>query len=191
MPKLISTIDGVRQAVLHAPRRTYYQFSPDDGRLHAGHVSLIKAARQTCDFVVVSIFVNPTQFGPKEDLTRYPRPLEKDVEVCSAEGVHLVFTPDVATIYPPDFRTSVEVAGLQDDLCGPSRPGHFRGVATVVLKLFNIVQPDAAFFGQKDAQQTRIIQQMTADLNLPVRIVVCPTVRGARRSGPEFAQPVS
>jgi pantoate--beta-alanine ligase len=147
------------------------------GALHAGHVSLIQAAKKDCDFVVVSIFVNPTQFGPNEDLARYPRSLDKDVQICADAGVDVIFAPSAATIYQPGFRTFVEVTQLQEGLCGASRPGHFRGVATVVLKLFNIVQPDTAYFGQKDAQQTRIIQQLVADLNVPVRIVVCPIVR--------------
>src|SRR6516162_9628281 len=147
------------------------------GALHAGHVSLIRLARAETGFVVVSIFVNPTQFGPAEDLTRYPRPLAQDLEVCCAEGVDLVFTPEAATIYPPGYQTYVEVHGLQDVLCGPSRPGHFRGVATVVLKLFHIVQPDVAYFGQKDAQQTRLIDQMVRDLDVPVRLRICPIIR--------------
>jgi pantoate--beta-alanine ligase len=177
-PRITTTVDTVRQAVGHA--RTAGQtigLVPTMGALHAGHASLLRSARAASDFVVASIFVNPTQFGPKEDFSRYPRPFEKDVEVCAAEGVHLVFAPEPATVYPPEFRSFVEVTGLQDVLCGASRPGHFRGVATVVLKLFNIVQPDVAFFGQKDAQQVRILQQMVADLNVPVRIVVCPIVR--------------
>jgi pantoate--beta-alanine ligase len=147
------------------------------GALHEGHVSLIRAARKECGFVVVSLFVNPTQFGPNEDFTRYPRPFEKDVATCAAERVDLVFAPDVATIYPPDFRTFVEVRELQDTLCGASRPGHFRGVATVVLKLFDIVQSDLVYFGQKDAQQVRIIQQLVRDLDVPVQVRVCPIVR--------------
>ncbi len=150
---------------------------PTMGALHAGHVSLIDAARAANAFVVVSIFVNPTQFGPKEDFTRYPRPLERDLEMCAASGVDLVFTPDAATTYPPGFRTFVEVTDLSEVLEGASRPGHFRGVATVVLKLFNLVRPDRAYFGQKDAQQVRIIQQMVRDLNVPVEVVVRPTVR--------------
>jgi len=179
-PNLATTIDAVRQAVADARRRGQtVALVPTMGALHAGHASLMKIARTRCDFVVASIFVNPTQFGPNEDLSNYPRTLERDIEVCSAEGVHVVFAPDAAEIYPPEFRTFVEVKDLQDVLCGASRPGHFRGVATVVLKLFNIVAPDLAFFGQKDAQQIRILQRMTADLNVPVRIVLCPTVREA------------
>src|SRR4051812_33209542 len=147
------------------------------GALHAGHASLLRAARAETGFVVASVFVNPTQFGPAEDLSRYPRPFEKDLELCRAEGVDLVFHPEPAEVYPPGFCTSVEVGGLQDVLCGASRPGHFRGVATVVLKLFLTVQPDVAYFGQKDAQQVQLIKRMVADLNVPVRLRVCPTVR--------------
>jgi pantoate--beta-alanine ligase len=150
---------------------------PTMGALHAGHVSLLRAARRETGFVVASIFVNPTQFGPNEDLDRYPRPLQHDLELCRAEGVDLVFAPPPAEIYPPGFCTFVEVHGMQDVLEGASRPGHFRGVATVVLKLFNIVVPDVAYFGQKDAQQVRILQKLVADLNVPVSIEVCPTVR--------------
>jgi pantoate--beta-alanine ligase len=149
---------------------------PTMGALHAGHVSLIEAARSN-PFVVVSIFVNPTQFGPNDDFARYPRPLERDLEVCAASGVDAVFTPDAATMYPPGFRTFVDVTELSDVLEGSSRPGHFRGVATVVLKLINIVRPDRVYFGQKDAQQVCIIQQMVRDLNLPVQVIARPTVR--------------
>ena len=149
------------------------------GALHAGHASLIHQARAENGFVVVSIFLNPTQFGPKEDLSRYPRPFEKDVALCAAEGVDLVFYPDAGEMYKAGYRTYVEVHELQDVLCGASRPGHFRGVATVVLKLFNIVQPNYAYFGQKDAQQLRIIQQMVHDLDVPVIVKACPIVRDA------------
>jgi pantoate--beta-alanine ligase len=138
---------------------------------------LIRAARAECGLVVVSLFVHPTQFGPNEDLQRYPRPLEQDCQLCQREKADLVLVPEVDTIYPPGFATFVEVADLQEGMEGRSRPGHFRGVATVVLKLFNIVQPDLAYFGQKDGQQVRLIQKMVADLNIPVGIRVCPTVR--------------
>src|SRR5262245_56013648 len=147
------------------------------GALHAGHASLMQAARRECGYVVVTIFVNPTQFGPNEDLDRYPRQLERDLKVCEREGVDLIFAPTATTMYPPGFRTYVEVHELQDVLCGASRPGHFRGVVTVVLKLFHIIQPDVAYFGQKDAQQARIIQQMVRDLDVPVRLRICPIVR--------------
>jgi len=150
---------------------------PTMGALHAGHRSLIELARAEADFVVVSIFVNPTQFGPNEDLSSYPRPIEDDLRQCRQLGVDLVFNPEPAEMYPPGYCTYVEVTGLQNGLCGASRPGHFRGVATVVLKLFNIIQPDFAWFGQKDAQQVRIIEQLVADLNVPVTIRVGPTQR--------------
>src|SRR5262249_38477958 len=145
-PLTATTVEAVRQGVQHARgRRLTVGLVPTMGALHAGHVSLIRAARAETDFVVVSVFVNPTQFGPDEDLARYPRPLEQDLRVCAAEGADLVFVPEAPALYPPGFRTYVEVHGLQDVLCGASRPGHFRGVATVVLKLFNLVQPDVAF----------------------------------------------
>ncbi len=147
------------------------------GALHAGHTSLIRTARQETGFVVVSVFVNPTQFGPKEDYRRYPRTLDADLDLCAKEGIDLVFAPAVEEVYPPGFGTFVEVESLQDGLCGASRPGHFRGVATVVLKLFHMVKPDLAYFGQKDAQQARIIQQMVRDLNVPVEVRICPIVR--------------
>src|SRR5437588_6460122 len=150
---------------------------PTMGALHEGHAALIRRARSECGYVVVSIFVNPAQFGPSEDFTRYPRALPEDRTLCEREGADLVFAPDASEIYPNGFRTFVEVHGLGDHLCGPSRPGHFRGVATVVLKLLNIVQPDRAYFGQKDGQQARIIRQMVRDLDVPVEVVVGPTVR--------------
>jgi pantoate--beta-alanine ligase len=172
------SIDAVRQAVREARQRSQtVGLVPTMGALHAGHLSLIERARQETGFVVVSIFVNPTQFGPGEDLARYPRTLEKDLDLCRRQGVHLVFVPETRTMYPPGFQTFVEVTDLQTVLCGRSRPGHFRGVATVVLKLLNIVQPDVAYFGQKDAQQARVIQQLVRDLDVPVQIRVCPIVR--------------
>jgi len=172
------TIDSVRQAVTEARSRgSTIGLAPTMGALHAGHVSLIRSARQEAGFVVVSIFVNPSQFGAGEDLERYPRPLAQDLHVCDEHGADLVFVPDAGIMYPRGYRTWVEVHELQDVLCGAARPGHFRGVATVVLKLFNIVQPDLAYFGQKDAQQARIIRQMVQDLNLPIRVQVCPVVR--------------
>lgn len=150
---------------------------PTMGALHVGHASLIKAARAETGFVAVSIFVNPAQFGPTEDLARYPRSFENDVRLCEAHGVDLVFHPTPEIMYPPFFRTFAEVTDLQNVLCGQSRPGHFRGVATVVLKLFNIVQPDFAYFGQKDAQQARVLMQMVRDLDVAVRLQICPIVR--------------
>jgi pantoate--beta-alanine ligase len=172
------TIPDTRRAV--AAARTQGRtvgLVPTMGALHEGHASLIRLARRECGFVAVSIFVNPTQFGPHEDFTRYPRTLPEDQAVCEREGADLIFAPEPAAMYPLGFRTSVDVAELGDYLCGPSRPGHFRGVATVVLKLFNIVQPDRAYFGQKDAQQARIIRQMVRDLDVPLAVVVGPTVR--------------
>lgn len=152
-------------------------FIPTMGALHEGHLSLIRRARMDCSRIFVSIFLNPTQFGPNEDLTKYPRTFEADVEKLTATGVDVLFAPEPREIYPPEFRTYVNVEGLSDKLEGRSRPGHFRGVATVVLKLLEIVQPQFAFFGRKDAQQVRILQQMTNDLNLNVDVVVCPIVR--------------
>jgi pantoate--beta-alanine ligase len=180
MTALVSAIAEVRQAVGRArDRNLKVGLVPTMGALHAGHVSLIRAARAETGFVVVSIFVNPTQFGPGEDFSRYPRTLEADLDVCRREGVDLAFAPAAETMYPADFHTYVEVHDLQDVLCGPSRPGHFRGVATIVSKLFNIVQPDVAYFGQKDFQQARIIQQLVRDLNLPLQVRICPTIREA------------
>lgn len=152
---------------------------PTMGALHEGHASLIRMAVEETDFVAVSIFVNPTQFGPNEDLEKYPRTWDADVELCRSLGVDLIFAPDVSEMYPPHFTTFVEVHQLKDKLCGKTRPIHFRGVTTVVLKLFHILSPSVAFFGQKDAQQVRIIQQMVTDLNVPVQIRVGPTIREA------------
>jgi pantoate--beta-alanine ligase len=152
-------------------------FVPTMGALHDGHVSLIEAAGKRCDYVVVSIFVNPTQFGPGEDLNKYPRPFETDLAICEKHAVDAVFAPEAAEMYPRENLTWVSVEKLTDRLCGEFRPGHFRGVATVCAKLFNIVCPDIAFFGQKDAQQALVIRRMVADLNMPLEIVVCPTVR--------------
>jgi pantoate--beta-alanine ligase len=179
-PAVVTDIAPLRDAVAAARRQgRTIGLVPTMGALHAGHLSLIEMARAETAFVVVSIFVNPTQFGPKEDFSRYPRPLERDLELCGEAGVDLVFHPEPAVLYPADYRTYVEVTGLQDVLCGASRPGHFRGVATIVLKLFNLVQPDRAYFGQKDVQQTRIIRQLVRDLNVPVEVRVCPIVREA------------
>src|SRR5688572_11561570 len=150
---------------------------PTMGALHAGHASLIERARADADFVAVSIFVNPLQFGPNEDYLRYPRPLEKDLEVCERNGADVVFVPEVDDIYVSPQRTFVEVTGLGDHLCGSFRPGHFRGVTTVVAKLFNIVQPDRAYFGEKDFQQLCIIRRMVQDLNMPVTVVPVPILR--------------
>lgn len=147
------------------------------GALHKGHLSLIQKARSDNDKAVVSIFVNPVQFGPKEDFKKYPRNLLQDVKLCKQAGVDIIFYPDINEMYPEDYRTYVEVKDLSDCLCGKFRPGHFRGVTTIVTKLFNIVSPDIAYFGQKDAQQAIIIKKMTEDLNIPVKIKVMPTIR--------------
>jgi len=158
-------------------------FVPTMGALHEGHLSLVRAARANCDIVAASIFVNPTQFGPTEDLAKYPRAFERDCELLEREGVAFLFAPPVEEMYPtaadksPTPVTWVTVEELSEKLDGRSRPGHFRGVTTVVSKLFHIVEPDAAFFGQKDAAQLAIIRRMVRDLNLPVEIVVCPIVR--------------
>ncbi|MFA6177096.1 MAG: pantoate--beta-alanine ligase, partial [Phycisphaerae bacterium] len=154
---------------------------PTMGALHEGHFSLIRTAKKQTDFVVVSIFVNPTQFGPTEDIDKYPRTLDADAAGCEKSGADVIFAPTPDEIYPQQNlswgNVWVNVEKLDQPLCGKNRPGHFRGVATVCAKLFNIVQPDAAFFGQKDAQQSIIIQRMVADLNMPLKIVICPTVR--------------
>lgn len=152
---------------------------PTMGYLHPGHLSLVQRARAECAAVAVSIFVNPTQFSPSEDFERYPRNMERDLDLLRDAGVDLVFAPGVDEIYPPGFSTYVDVTGITDVLEGAARPGHFRGVATVVCKLFTIIQPDRAYFGQKDAQQTVVVRRMARDLNLPLEVVVCPTVREA------------
>jgi pantoate--beta-alanine ligase len=147
------------------------------GALHAGHASLIERAAAVDDFVVVSVFVNPTQFGPAEDFDAYPRRLQEDASIAAEHGAHLVFAPTVEEMYPPGASTFVEVEGLTANLCGAVRPGHFRGVTTVVGKLFNIVAPDRAYFGEKDYQQMLVISKMVRDMHMPVEVVACPTVR--------------
>ena len=150
---------------------------PTMGYLHAGHLSLARRAREECRSVAVSIFVNPTQFGPNEDLSTYPRDLERDLQMLDSVGVDLVWAPTAEVMYPPGYQTWVEVEEVTRPLEGAQRPGHFRGVTTVVTKLFNAVGPQRAYFGQKDAQQAAVIRRMTADLDFPIEIVVCPTVR--------------
>lgn len=152
-------------------------FVPTMGALHDGHLSLIKKARAECDVVVASIFVNPTQFGPSEDFERYPRPIEKDSVLCQKSGVDALFLPTVAEMYPPGSQTLIDVPALASRLEGEARPGHFRGVATVCAKLFNVIQPDMAYFGRKDYQQLKVIERMAADLHLPITIVPMPIVR--------------
>lgn len=175
--KVVTTLDELRQVQSTLPGPV--GCVPTMGYLHEGHLSLVRRARDECASVVVSIFVNPTQFGPGEDLNRYPRDLPRDLALLEAEGVNLVWTPTVEVMYPPDFQTWVTVEKLTQGLEGAARPGHFRGVTTVVTKLFNGMLPDKAYFGQKDAQQAAVIRRMVKDLNFPLEIIVCPTVREA------------
>jgi pantoate--beta-alanine ligase len=178
--EIIRTISWMKEIMQQARAENHViGFVPTMGALHEGHISLIRHARTKCSRVYASIFLNPTQFAANEDLSKYPRTFDADVEKLTASGVHVLFAPDAKEIYPAGFRTYVNVESLSEKLEGKSRPGHFRGVATVVLKLFEIVQPHLAFFGRKDAQQVRILQQMAHDLNLNTEIVVCPIVREA------------
>lgn len=178
--KVNTTIDEMRRACRSA-RQSGRRLGlvPTMGALHEGHLSLVRSARASCDVVAVSIFVNPTQFGPNEDLAKYPRSFERDREMLEQEGVDLLFVPSVEEMYPVGAATWVTVEGLSGKLDGRTRPTHFRGVTTVVAKLFHIVEPDVAFFGQKDAAQVAIIRRMVRDLNLPVEIVACTIVREA------------
>ncbi len=175
MMMIVSTMDELCSArsILDEP----VGLVPTMGYLHEGHLSLVQRAKEECASVVVSIFVNPTQFGPNEDLAAYPRDMERDLRLLESLGVNLVWTPTPEIMYPNGYQTWVQVEALTEPLEGAQRPGHFRGVATVVAKLFNGVQPAKAYFGQKDAQQVAVIRQMTRDLNFPIEIVVCPTVR--------------
>lgn len=179
--KIVRSIPQLRSWVARARRDgKTLGFVPTMGALHAGHVSLIHRARRAIGphgGLVVSIFVNPTQFNQKSDLKQYPRRPADDARICRDAGADLLFAPDAAAIYPPDFSTWVEETALSRPLCGARRPGHFRGVCTVVLKLFNLVQPDVAIFGQKDAQQALVVRRMVRDLNVPVRVLVAPTIR--------------
>ena len=176
--RICNTVEDMRAACRRARRGgKRLGFVPTMGALHEGHLSLVRAARASCDAVAASIFVNPMQFGPNEDLAKYPRSFERDRELLAKEGVELLFAPSVEEMYPAGAVTWVTVEGLSSKLDGRSRPGHFRGVTTVVAKLFHIVEPDAAFFGQKDAAQVAIVRRMVRDLNLPVEIVACPIVR--------------
>ena len=176
--EIVKTIQSVRDSV-KAARDSGKSIGlvPTMGALHTGHISLIEAAKKQSDYVAVSIFVNPTQFGAGEDLEKYPRPIEKDFEICRKSGVDIVFAPTFDVMYKSKNVTCVNVEKLTEPLCGRSRQGHFRGVTTVCAKLFNIVCPDIAFFGQKDAQQAIVIKRMAADLNMPLEIAMCPTVR--------------
>jgi pantoate--beta-alanine ligase len=176
--KISTTIEDTRAACRSAGRAGHrLGLVPTMGALHAGHLSLVRVAKAQVGFVVVSLFVNPLQFGPREDLAKYPRNFERDQEMLHKEGVDLLFAPSVAEMYPTTAITYVNVEGLSDRLDGQSRPGHFRGVTTVVAKLFHIVEPDVAVFGQKDAAQVAIVKRMVRDLNMPVEIAVGPIVR--------------
>jgi len=176
--KICNTIEDMRAACREAKRGgKRLGFVPTMGALHEGHLSLVRAAKDSCDAVAASIFVNPLQFGPREDLGKYPRSFSRDRALLEKEGAELLFAPSVEEMYPAGAITWIEVEGLSDKLDGRSRPGHFRGVTTVVTKLFHIVAPDAAFFGQKDAAQVAIVRRMVRDLNFPVEIVACPIVR--------------
>lgn len=176
--KICSTIPEARVACRDArASRKRLGLVPTMGALHEGHLSLVRAARAQCDAVAVSIFVNPTQFGPNEDLSKYPRQFERDCRLLEKEGIEILFAPPVEEMYPEGGVTWVLVEGLSEKLDGRSRPGHFRGVTTVVSKLFHIIEPEAAFFGQKDAAQLAVIRRMVQDLNFPVEIVACPIVR--------------
>ena len=194
MPELIETIAKLRERLASSTevepasnpprpalpaRPTRLGFVPTLGALHAGHAALIEAARRECELVLVSIFVNPLQFNNPDDLARYPRTLDADVAMCGSLGADIVFAPAASHMYPAPLECTVDVGRLGDHLCGKFRPGHFRGVATVVLKLFQIVQPHVAYFGEKDAQQLAIIRRLVADFNVPVAIVEVPTVREA------------
>jgi pantoate--beta-alanine ligase len=179
-PRIVTTVAEVRRAVRDAQAAgKKVGFIPTMGALHEGHLSLVDASRAECDRTVVSIFVNPTQFGPTEDQDRYPRTLERDYQLLAEHGCWLVFAPSAKEVYPPGFETFIEVGSVADPWEGAIRPGHFRGVATVVLKLFQMVPADRAYFGCKDYQQSLVVKRMITDFNLPIQLVVCPTVREA------------
>lgn len=178
MIQIVSTVEEVRNIVkAEKAKGKSIGFVPTMGYLHEGHVSLIKKAKEENDFVVVSIFVNPTQFGPNEDYSIYPRDLDRDSKLSEHGGADLIFHPTVDIMYPMGSKTTVEVSDVTERLCGASRPGHFKGVTTVVTKLFNIVAPHRAYFGEKDAQQLTVLQKMVKDLNVDIEIVPCPIVR--------------
>ncbi len=176
--KIIETIQDMRLFVAQAKQQGLrIGLVPTMGSLHEGHLTLMRQAKKSCDVVVVSIFVNPTQFGPNEDYAKYPRDLTGDSEQASKAGVEVIFHPQAQEMYPKGYSSFIEIDGITQKLCGLSRPGHFRGVATVVAKLFNIIQPDKAFFGQKDAQQVLVLKRMVADLNMNVELEIVPIVR--------------
>lgn len=175
--QVVSTIEELRALRASVAPGQTVGLVPTMGYLHAGHMSLVQAARAQCDIVAVSIFVNPTQFGPNEDFARYPRDMERDLGLLREAGVDWVFTPTPEVMYPPGYSTYVSVESVTEPLEGAARPGHFRGVATVVAKLFNMVQPHRAYFGQKDAQQVVVVRRMVEDLNFPLEVVIVPTMR--------------
>ena len=176
--KIVKTIKEIREIVMQQQKmgRTI-GLVPTMGYLHKGHLSLVEEARRNNDFIVMSIFVNPTQFGQNEDFDKYPRDLVRDARLAEDAGVDVIFSPEAGEMYPEGYKTYVNVEGITEVLCGKSRPGHFRGVTTVVCKLFNIVKPDRAYFGQKDAQQAAVIKKMVRDLDFDIEIVTCPIVR--------------
>jgi len=178
MIQIVSTVEDVRNVVkAEKAKGKTIGFVPTMGYLHEGHASLIKKAKEQNDFVIVSIFVNPTQFGPNEDFSVYPRDLDRDSKISEDAGANLIFHPTVDIMYPEGAKTVVEVSGVTEGLCGASRPGHFKGVTTVVTKLFNIVAPHRAYFGEKDAQQLAVLQKMVIDLNIDIELVPCPIMR--------------
>ncbi len=178
--KIIETVEEMRQfSKLAKEQGKTIGLVPTMGSLHEGHLTLMRRAKQVCDIVVVSIFVNPTQFGPNEDFDKYPRDLTSDSQAVTSVGAQVIFHPQAKDMYPAGYASFVEIGGITEKLCGSSRPGHFRGVATVVNKLLNIVQPDKAFFGQKDAQQVLVLQRMVEDFNINVSLEVVPIVREA------------
>lgn len=176
--KIVKTIQEIREIISQQRKEgRVIGLVPTMGYLHKGHISLVEAAKRNKDFIVMSIFVNPTQFGANEDFDKYPRDMDRDARRAEAAGVDVIFSPNADQMYPDGFKTYVDVEGITGILCGKSRPGHFRGVTTVVSKLFNIVKPDRAYFGQKDAQQAAVINKMVRDLNFDIEIITCPIVR--------------
>ena len=176
--KIIETVTEMREFVQQTRKQGQsIALVPTMGSLHEGHLTLMRRAKQCCDIVVVSIFVNPTQFGPNEDFAKYPRDLAGDSEAAASAGVEVIFHPQAKDMYPEGYSSFVDIEGITEKLCGLSRPGHFRGVATVVNKLFNIVQPNKAFFGQKDAQQVLVLARMVADFNMSVELEIVPIIR--------------
>lgn len=173
--KLVRTVADLRADL--AERSGRVGLVPTMGYLHEGHLSLLRRAREECDVVVMSLFVNPRQFGPNEDFEAYPRDEERDTRLAREAGVDVLFAPSIEEVYPDGFSTTIHVAGVSEGLCGAHRPGHFDGVATIVCKLFNMARPDVAYFGQKDAQQVAVIRRLVRDLDIPVELEVCPTVR--------------